>query len=1054
MSHTFHVKVLIQVVFVLLAFVSFLFINTKDVFASATSTPRLEQLVKDTQNTLYTGQRQHLSCDDLSGHIESVTISMANIYPNTDGQYRMSVLGGVGPTRISENIVVLDGDDYSVQRDVTFTFNPAIDVDTDLCANGGTVRFELVNLSLSGAIVFGSAADTYPGGFFSKGSITPKIADMYFIINGNAEVNHLPVLNEVGDKAATEGSLLTFSLSATDQDQFAKPTYSVTGLPEHAVFIGDTFYWVPGFDQAGSYSIELKATDAGNAGMPSEFDTETISIIVSEATPELNNLSQLVKDTQSLLYTNLRQSLSCDDLSGHIESLTISMANNSTVTDGRYQMQVSGGIGPIYVSENIVVLDTDEYNVQQDVTFTFNPAIDVDTDLCAGAGTVRFGLVTLDTSGAIVFGSAADTYLGGIVSQSVQTRKIADMYFIINGNAEVNHSPVLDEVGDKATTEGSLLTLKLSATDQDQYAKPTYGVTGLPEHAVFIDDTFYWVPGFDQAGSYSIELKATDAGNAGIPPESDTETISITVSEATPELNSLSQLVKDTKTILYPGQRQSLSCDDLSGHIESLTVSMVNISPNTDGQYQMNVLGGISPTYISENIAVLDADDYNVQQDVTFTFNPAIDVDTDLCANGGTVRFSLVNLSTASASVFGSAADTYPGGIVSQSVYPLPKIADMYFIINGNAVSNSAPTLTTIGNQIGTEGETLQFTVVGNDIDGDALTYSASGTPTGATFDANTGLFSWTPGYSDAGIYDVTFTVTEDTPEMLSASETVSIEVLNTNRAPVLEPIGNQSTAENQNLSFTVSATDPDGDSLTYSAANLPSGATFDAQTQTFNWTPGYSDAGNYSDIEFTVIDSGSPMELDIELITITVGNVNRAPVIDNPGPQEVLETETLSFSVSAVDPDGDAVTYSASNTPAGSTFSPATGVFSWTPSLSDEGVYMVTFIASDDGSPQESAELTVVITVGDNPTPTEQAEDLVEDIVVFAFPANVENSYLANLHKVEQFILDGKINAALNQLDAFVNKLNQDYNQGVVTQQEYDSLLGAANNLIADLQN
>ena len=231
-------------------------------------------------------------------------------------------------------------------------------------------------------------------------------------------------------------------------------------------------------------------------------------------------------------------------------------------------------------------------------------------------------------------------------------------------------------------------------------------------------------------------------------------------STSTPRLD---QLVKDTKnSASIIEARQTLSCNDLSGHIESVTVSMEYISTATGGgQYQMEVLGGISPAYVSENITSFDADDYLVQQDVTFTFDPAIDVDTDLCANGGTVKFALVSMGQYRVRVFGSATDTYTGGSFSfNSAGATPTIADMYFIINGNAVSNNAPTLTTIGNQIGTEGETLQFTVVGNDIDGDALTYSASGTPTGATFDANTGLFSWTPGYSNAGIYDVTFTVT------------------------------------------------------------------------------------------------------------------------------------------------------------------------------------------------------------------------------------------------------------------------------------------------------
>ena len=274
------------------------------------------------------------------------------------------------------------------------------------------------------------------------------------------------------------------------------------------------------------------------------------------------------------------------------------------------------------------------------------------------------------------------------------------------------------------------------------------------------------------------------------------------------------------------------------------------------------------------------------------------------------------------------------------------------------------------------------------------------------------------------------------------------------NQPPVLDPIGDKTVSEGQLLQFTVTATDPDGDDLTFSASNLPPGATFTTSTATFSWTPGFSDAGNYPDVEFTVTDDGDPMELDVELITITVGDVNRAPVFTNPGPQDILEDEELSFSVSATDPDGDTVTLSASGTPTGATFSTSTGSFTWTPSLAQAGVYVVSFIATDDGTPQESASIDVVITVGDNPTPEEQAEDLVEDVIDADFPANVENSYLANLQKVEQFIAQGKIQPAINQLNAFINKVEQDLTQGNITQAERDLFVGLAEDLIDDLSN
>ncbi len=85
--------------------------------------------------------------------------------------------------------------------------------------------------------------------------------------------------------------------------------------------------------------------------------------------------------------------------------------------------------------------------------------------------------------------------------------------------------------------------------------------------------------------------------------------------------------------------------------------------------------------------------------------------------------------------------------------------------------------------------------------------------------------------------------------------------------------------AENALLTFAVSATDADDDALTYAASGVPTGATFDAATRTFSWTPTFAQAGSYP-VTFTVTDNGSPVLDDAETITITVTNVNRAPVL------------------------------------------------------------------------------------------------------------------------------------------------------------------------------
>jgi hypothetical protein len=99
----------------------------------------------------------------------------------------------------------------------------------------------------------------------------------------------------------------------------------------------------------------------------------------------------------------------------------------------------------------------------------------------------------------------------------------------------------------------------------------------------------------------------------------------------------------------------------------------------------------------------------------------------------------------------------------------------------------------------------------------------------------------------------------------------VEISVVNgqvtINQPPLLGAIGSQSTNEGQPLEFIISATDPDGDPLTFVAYNLPEGASFDAITGTFSWTPRYDQAGVYV-VRFEVSDG----ELsDFEDVTITV---------------------------------------------------------------------------------------------------------------------------------------------------------------------------------------
>ncbi len=287
---------------------------------------------------------------------------------------------------------------------------------------------------------------------------------------------------------------------------------------------------------------------------------------------------------------------------------------------------------------------------------------------------------------------------------------------------------------------------------------------------------------------------------------------------------------------------------------------------------------------------------------------------------------------------------------------------------------NTAPILDPLGNQSVREGVLLEFTITATDPDEDNLTYSATNLPAGATLDSTTGVFNWTPTYEQSGTYpNVVFIVTDDGAPPLSDSESITLYVTDVNRAPVLDPIGSKTVAEGDTLTFTVTGSDPDGNDIDFTVSNLPSGATFDTLTQECFWAPDFVQSGTYSNIIFRVTDDGVPQLSTSESIIITVTDVNRQPQLDVIGNKTVNEGQTLSFTISASDPDDHALSYFAANLPPGATFTPETRSFAWTPDYTQSGIYPnSTFTVTDNGVPPLSASETITITVNEvNRAPT-----------------------------------------------------------------------------------
>ena len=202
------------------------------------------------------------------------------------------------------------------------------------------------------------------------------------------------------------------------------------------------------------------------------------------------------------------------------------------------------------------------------------------------------------------------------------------------------------------------------------------------------------------------------------------------------------------------------------------------------------------------------------------------------------------------------------------------------------SVASVMPSISKIANQVTNEDATtgaIAFTVSDADTALTSLTMEASSSNT--TLIPNTNIVLGgseanrtviiTPAANQNGSATITLTVSDGAH---SSTTTFDLTVNAVNDAPVLATIGNQTVGNGYELTFTVTATDVDNDTLTYSLdSGAPSGASIDNSSGEFTWTP--DTTGTYT---FTVriSDNGSPALSDSETINVKVDYVAYLPVV------------------------------------------------------------------------------------------------------------------------------------------------------------------------------
>ncbi len=260
--------------------------------------------------------------------------------------------------------------------------------------------------------------------------------------------------------------------------------------------------------------------------------------------------------------------------------------------------------------------------------------------------------------------------------------------------------------------------------------------------------------------------------------------------------------------------------------------------------------------------------------------------------------------------------------------------------------TNRAPVISGTPAPSVTEGQPYSFTPTASDPDGNALTFSIAGKPAWASFNTANGQLSGTPGAGSAGAYaNIRITVSDGS---LSATlPAFSITVLPANRAPIISGSPATSGREGLAYSFQPTASDPDGNALTFSIANRPSWASFNASTGRLSGTPPAGSAGNYPGIVISVSDGTLSAALPTFAIAVAA---NRPPVIGGTPATTVTAGQDYSFTPSASDPDGNALSFSIVNRPSWAAFNGTTGRLSGTPTVAQAGDYVDIRITVSDG--------------------------------------------------------------------------------------------------------
>lgn len=230
------------------------------------------------------------------------------------------------------------------------------------------------------------------------------------------------------------------------------------------------------------------------------------------------------------------------------------------------------------------------------------------------------------------------------------------------------------------------------------------------------------------------------------------------------------------------------------------------------------------------------------------------------------------------------------------------------------------------------------YSVQAIDGDSDPITYRLVQGPAGSAIDAGTGLLTWTPNVPGTFSFIVE---AADNRGGSTTQEYVLNVVAGANAEPVITSTPPERAIVFRDFSYPVTASDADGDPITFFLTSAPAGMAIDPATGVITWLPAQAQIGVHS-ITVGVRDNRGGQDTQTFDLEATRDLANGSPTIMSAAPLVADPGVLYRYVVAATDPESDPLRFDLPLKPAGMMIHPTTGILTWIPSALQQGEHNV----------------------------------------------------------------------------------------------------------------